>query len=320
MPKKSINDIRVPTYDDLFTNEEQRQEAKLEKIMEVPVEDIQEFKNHPFRVRNDEQMSELVKSVSENGILVPVLVRPHPNGHGYEMISGHRRMNAAMVNGQEKIQAIVKELTDDQATIIMVDSNIQRENILPTERGFAYKMKLDAMIRQSGRPKDNGSQVGNHLKGKKSIEVLAEEERKSKNQIHRFIRLTELIEPLRDMVDGIRSDGKKIAFNPAVELSYLSKENQQLVVKNIEGLDLTPSHAQTIRMKELSRENRLDENVIYSIMTEEKANQKEKLSFKMEDINEYFPKNYTPREKSQDILKLIKRCAKRTNKDQERRK
>lgn len=318
MPKKSINDIRVPTYDDLFTNEEQRQEAKLEKIMEVPVEDIQEFKNHPFRVRNDEQMSELVKSVSENGILVPVLVRPHPNGHGYEMISGHRRMNAAMVNGQEKIQAIVRELTDDQATIIMVDSNIQRENILPTERGFAYKMKLDAMIRQSGRPKDNGSQVGNHLKGKKSIEVLAEEERKSKNQIHRFIRLTELIEPLRDMVDGIRSDGKKIAFNPAVELSYLSKENQQLVVKNIEGLDLTPSHAQTIRMKELSRENRLDENVIYSIMKEEKANQKEKLSFKMEDINEYFPKNYTPREKSEVILKLLKGWAKRRNKEQER--
>ena len=316
MPKKSINDIRVPTYDDLFTNEEQRQEAKLEKIMEVPVEDIQEFKNHPFRVRNDEQMSELVKSVSENGILVPVLVRPHPNGHGYEMISGHRRMNAAMVNGQEKIQAIVRELTDDQATIIMVDSNIQRENILPTERGFAYKMKLDAMIRQSGRPKDNGSQVGNHLKGKKSIEVLAEEERKSKN--HRFIRLTELIEPLRDMVDGIRSDGKKIAFNPAVELSYLSKENQQLVVKNIEGLDLTPSHAQTIRMKELSRENRLDENVIYSIMTEEKANQKEKLSFKMEDINEYFPKNYTPREKSEVILKLLKGWSKRRNKEQER--
>ena len=318
MSKKSINDIRVPTYDDLFTNEEQRQEAKLEKIMEVPVEDIQEFKNHPFRVRNDEQMSELVKSISENGILVPVLIRPHPNGHGYEMISGHRRMNAAMVNGQEKIQAIVRELTDDQATIIMVDSNIQRENILPTERGFAYKMKLDAMIRQSGRPKDNGSQVGNHLKGKKSIEVLAEEERKSKNQIHRFIRLTELIEPLRDMVDGIRSDGKKIAFNPAVELSYLSKENQQFVVKNIVELDLTPSHAQAIRMKELSRENRLDENVIYSIMKEEKANQKEKLSFKMEDINEYFPKNYTPREKSEVILKLLKGWAKRRNKEQER--
>ena len=318
MPKKSINDIRVPTYDDLFTNEEQRQEAKLEKIMEVPVEDIQEFKNHPFRVRNDEQMSELVKSVSENGILVPVLVRPHPNSHGYEMISGHRRMNAAMVNGQEKIQAIVRELTDDQATIIMVDSNIQRENILPTERGFAYKLKLEAMKHQGKRSDITSIQVGQKLKNKYSIEQLAEDVGNTRTQIQRFIRLTELIEPLRDMVDGLRSDGKKIAFNPAVELSYLSKENQQLVVKNIEGLDLTPSHAQTIRMKELSRENRLDENVIYSIMTEEKANQKEKLSFKMEDINEYFPKNYTPREKSEVILKLLKGWAKRRNKDQER--
>ena len=306
------------TYDDLFTNEEQRQEAKLEKIMEVPVEDIQEFKNHPFRVRNDEQMSELVKSVSENGILVPVLVRPHPNGHGYEMISGHRRMNAAMVNGQEKIQAIVRELTDDQATIIMVDSNIQRENILPTERGFAYKLKLDAMKHQGKRSDITSTQVGQKLKNKYSIEQLAEDVGNTRTQIQRFIRLTELIEPLRDMVDGLRSDGKKIAFNPAVELSYLSKENQQLVVKNIEGLDLTPSHAQTIRMKELSRENRLDENVIYSIMTEEKANQKEKLSFKMEDINEYFPKNYTPREKSEVILKLLKGWAKRRNKEQER--
>ena len=263
MSKKSINDIRVPTYDDLFTNEEQRQEAKLEKIMEVPVEDIQEFKNHPFRVRNDEQMSELVKSVSENGILVPVLVRPHPNGHGYEMISGHRRMNAAMVNGQEKIQAIVRELTDDQATIIMVDSNIQRENILPTERGFAYKLKLEAMKHLGKRSDITSTQVGQKLKNKYSIEQLAEDVGNTRTQIQRFIRLTELIEPLRDMVDDLRSDGKKIAFNPAVELSYLSKENQQLVVKNIEGLDLTPSHAQTIRMKELSRENRLDENVIY---------------------------------------------------------
>lgn len=236
MPKKSINDIRVPTYDDLFTNEEQRQEAKLEKIMEVPVEHIQEFKNHPFRVRNDEQMSELVKSVSENGILVPVLVRPHPNGHGYEMISGHRRMNAAMVNGQEKIQAIVRELTDDQATIIMVDSNIQRENILPTERGFAYKLKLDAMKHQGKQISSTSTQVAQKSQNKWSVDILSEEVKQSRDQIRRFIRLTELIEPLRDMVDGIRSDGKKIASNPAVELSYLSKENQQLVVKNIEGL------------------------------------------------------------------------------------
>ena len=237
--------------------------GKTREDNEVPVEHIQEFKNHPFRVRNDEQMSELVKSVSENGILVPVLVRPHPNGHGYEMISGHRRMNAAMVNGQEKIQAIVRELTDDQATIIMVDSNIQRENILPTERGFAYKLKLEAMKHQGKRSDITSTQVGQKLKNKYSIEQLAEDVGNTRTQIQRFIRLTELIEPLRDMVDDLRSDGKKIAFNPAVELSYLSKENQQLVVKNIEGLDLTPSHAQTIRMKELSRENRLDENVIY---------------------------------------------------------
>lgn len=292
--------------------------GKTREDNEVPVEHIQEFKNHPFRVRNDEQMSELVKSVSENGILVPVLVRPHPNGHGYEMISGHRRMNAAMVNGQEKIQAIVRELTDDQATIIMVDSNIQRENILPTERGFAYKLKLDAMKHQGKQISSTSTQVAQKSQNKWSVDILSEEVKQSRDQIRRFIRLTELIEPLRDMVDGIRSDGKKIAFNPAVELSYLSKENQQLVVKNIEGLDLTPSHAQTIRMKELSRENRLDENVIYSIMTEEKANQKEKLSFKMEDINEYFPKNYTPREKSEVILKLLKGWAKRRNKEQER--
>ena len=308
---KPLPKINTSSLDDLFTTEEQRQEAKLEKVVKIPIEDIADFKKHPFNVRLDEEMESLIKSVQENGILVPVLVRPHPNGHGYEMISGHRRMNAAMINGQEKIQAIVRKLTDDQATIIMVDSNIQRENILPTERGFAYKLKLEAMKHQGKRSDITSTQVGQKLKNRYSIEQLAEDVGNTRTQIQRFI-------PLRDMVDGLRSDGKKIAFNPAVELSYLSKENQQLVVKNIEGLDLTPSHAQAIRMKELSRENRLDENVIYSIMTEEKANQKEKLSFKMEDINEYFPKNYTPREKSEVILKLLKGWAKRRNKEQER--
>lgn len=311
MPKKNINDIRIPSYDDLFTNEEQRQEAKLEKIMELPINEIHEFKNHPFKVREDEQMLKLIESVTENGILLPTLVRPSKDGNGYEMVSGHRRMKAAELNGLDKVPAIVRDLTDDQATIIMVDSNIQRETILPSERGFAYKMKLEAMNRQVGRPKEKGSQLGNLLKGKKSIMILADEIGESKNQIHRYIRLTELIEPLRDMVDGVRDDKKKIAFNPAVELSYLSKENQEFVVKYIEELDLTPSHAQAIRMKELSKENRLDENVIYSIMTEIKANQKEKISFKMEDIDEYFPKDYTPRQKSEVILKLLKSWAKK---------
>ncbi|MGN1181851.1 MAG: ParB/RepB/Spo0J family partition protein, partial [Faecalibacillus sp.] len=201
--KKPLPKINTSSLDELFTNEEQRQEAKLEKIMELPISDIQEFKNHPFKVRQDEQMLKLIDSVTENGILVPTLVRPSQDRNGYEMVSGHRRMKAAELNGLDKVPAIVRDLSDDQATIIMVDSNIQRETILPSERGFAYKMKLEAMNRQVGRPKENGSQVGNHLKGKKSIMILADEVGESKNQIHRYIRLTELIEPLRDMVDGL---------------------------------------------------------------------------------------------------------------------
>ncbi len=316
MPKKNINDIRIPSYDDLFTNEEQRQEAKLEKIMELPIDEIHEFKNHPFKVRQDEEMIKLTESITENGILLPTLVRPSPDGKGYEMVSGHRRMKAAEMNGLDKVPAIVRDLTDEQATIIMVDSNIQRETILPTERGFAYKMKLEAMKHQGKRINITSAQVG--PKFKRANEQLAYEVGESINQIKRYIRLTELIEPLRDMVDGLREDKKKIALNPAVELSYLSKENQQFVVKYIEELDLTPSHAQAIRLKELSKINRLDENVIYSILTEIKPNQKEKISFKMEDIDEYFPKDYTPRQKSEVILKLLKSWAKKRNKVQER--
>lgn len=318
MPKKNINDIRIPSYDDLFTNEEQRQEAKLEKIMELPIDEIHEFKNHPFKVRQDEEMIKLTESITENGILLPTLVRPSPDGKGYEMVSGHRRMKAAEMNGLDKVPAIVRDLTDEQATIIMVDSNIQRETILPTERGFAYKMKLEAMKRQGKRVDLTCVQLGHKLEGIKSVEILANEVGESKNQVRRYIRLTELIASLRDMVDGLREDKKKIALNPAVELSYLSKENQQFVVKYIEELDLTPSHAQAIRLKELSKINRLDENVIYSILTEIKPNQKEKISFKMEDIDEYFPKDYTPRQKSEVILKLLKSWAKKRNKEQER--
>ena len=319
MPKKNINDIRIPSYDDLFTNEEQRQEAKLEKIMELPINEIHEFKNHPFKVREDEQMLKLIESVTENGILLPTLVRPSKDGNGYEMVSGHRRMKAAEMNGLDTVPAIVRDLSDEQATIIMVDSNIQRETILPTERGFAYKMKLEAMKHQGRRTDLTSMQVAQKLeKGKWSVNILSNEVGQTKDQIRRFIRLTELIEPLRDMVDGLREDKKKIALNPAVELSYLSKENQQFVVKYIEELDLTPSHAQAIRLKELSKINRLDENVIYSILTEIKPNQKEKISFKMEDIDEYFPKDYTPRQKSEVILKLLKSWAKKRNKEQER--
>ena len=217
MKNRSGEKIKLASIDELLgvVNEE--------SAMEIEISKIHPFKNHPFKVLDDEKMQDLVESVKINGVLTPVLLRMDENEE-YEMVSGHRRMHAAQLAGLTTIPAIVRELSDDDAIVAMVDANIQREELLPSEKAFAYKMKLDAMIRQSGRPKGNGSQVGNHLKGKKSIEVLAEEERKSKNQIHRFIRLTELIEPLRDMVDGIRSDGKKIAFNPAVELSYLSKE------------------------------------------------------------------------------------------------
>lgn len=318
MPKKSIDDIKIPTYDDLFTTEQQRQELKLEKVMNIPINEIHEFKNHPFRVRMDEDMVKLVESIPENGIILPTLVRPSPNGKGYEMVSGHRRMKAAELNQLETIPAIIRDLTDDQATIIMVDSNIQREHILPSERGFAYKMKLDAMKQQGKRSDLTCAQLGHKLKGAKSVEILAQEVGESKNQVKRYIRLTELIEPLRDLVDGIREDKKKIALNPAVELSYLSKEHQEIIVSFIDELNVTPSHAQTIRMKELFKENRLDENVIYSIISEEKPNQKEKLSIKMDTIDKYFPRGFTPKQKENIILKLLDSWAKKRDKEHSR--
>lgn len=312
-------EIELPKFDDIFSSEEERIDEKLEKVMIIPLEDIQEFKDHPFQVRMDEDMLKLKDSITENGVLIPVLVRPNPSGKGYEMVSGHRRLKASDLNGIKEIPAIVRDLTDDQATIIMVDSNIQRENILPTERGFAYRMKLEAMKRQGKRVDLTCSQVGNKLKGKKSLHLLAEDLGESKNQVHRFIRLTVLIPAFRDMVDGLREDGKKIALNPAVELSYLTSEQQEQVMKYVTELDTTPSHAQAIRMKELSRENRLDENVIYTIMTEEKANQIEKLTFKMNEIDKYFPKTYTPRQKQETVMKLLEQWAKhRSEKNQSR--
>lgn len=318
MAKKNVQDIQLPTYDSLFTSEEQRQESKLEKILSISIADIHEFKDHPFKVRMDKDMIKLSESVNENGVLMPTLVRPSPYEDGYEMVSGHRRMKAAELNHMDIIPAIIRDLTDDQATIIMVDSNIQRENILPSERGMAYKMKLEAMKRQGQRTDLTSAQVGQKLKGKYSIEILAEEVGGTRSQIQRYIRLTELIEPLKELVDGLRKDGKKIALNPAVELSYLSKENQEYVVNMINDLELTPSHAQTIRMKELSKEGRLDENVIYSIMSEEKPNQKEKLTLKMEEINRYFPKEYTPKQKSDIIIKLLEGWHRKRNKDHSR--
>lgn len=278
--KDSKKKMNLASLDSIFTTQEERDEAKKEHVINLPIEQIQDFPEHPFKVLDNAEMDDLVKSISVKGVILPTIVRQRKDG-SYEMISGHRRKHAALRAGLTEIPCIIKDLTDDEATILMVDSNIQREEILPSEKAFAYRMKLEAMKHQGKQISSTSTQVAQKSQNKWSVDILSEEVKQSRDQIRRFIRLTELIEPLRDMVDGIRTDGKKIAFNPAVELSYLSKENQQFVVKNIVELDLTPSHAQAIRMKELSRENRLDENVIYSIMKEEKANQKEKLSFKM---------------------------------------
>lgn len=315
MPK-SLPKINTSSLDDLFSTEEQRQDEKLEKVMVISIDEIHEFENHPFRVRMDSDMEKLIDSVKENGVLMPVLVRPSPHQNGYEMVSGHRRQFACIQNGITELQCIVRDLTDNQATIIMVDSNIQRENILPTERGFAYKMKLDAMKQQGKRTDLTSSQVGTKLKRADSI--LAEQIGESRNQIQRYIRLTYLIEPLRDYIDGLSEDGKKLGLSQGVELSYLPEKYQEYIVSSIKDLDILPSHAQSIRLKNLNKENRLDENVIYSILTEEKANQKEKLSFTMEEINEFFPKNYTPRQKKEVIHKLLKGWSQKRNRQMER--
>ena len=313
---KPLPKINTSSLDDLFTTEEQRQDAKLEKVIKIPIDDIADFKKHPFNVRLDEEMESLIKSVQENGILVPVLVRPNQKGNGYEMVSGHRRKFAMIQNGATEIDAIVRDLDDDQATIIMVDSNIQRENILPSERGFAYKMKLDAMKHQGKRVDLTSSQVG--TKSSRADAQLAEEEGKSRNQIQRYIRLTYLVKPLRDMVDGISEDGSKIALNPAYELSFLKVDEQNELVQCIQDTLATPSLAQAQELKRLSQKNELNEDKMVDMLMDVKPNQKEKLSLKMEEINKYFPKSYTPMQKKDIIIKLLGDWAKRKDKSMER--
>ena len=308
-------DLGLPTYEEsLFSTEEQRQEAKLEKVMKIPINEIHAFKNHPFHVRQDEEMQKLIDSVHENGILIPVLVRPDKDGNGYEMISGHRRKFALEYNGAKEIDAIVRDLDDDQATIIMVDSNVQRENILPTERGFAYRMKLEAMKHQGKRTDLTSSQVGTKLK--RADDLLADQVGESRNQIQRFIRLTYLVKPLRDMVDGIHEDGFTIALNPAYELSFLTIKEQNELVQIIQDTLATPSLSQSQEMKRKSQDGSLSPDTMMDMLLTEKPNQKEKLSFKMEEINKYFPRSYTPNQKKELIIKLLGEWQKKKEKAQ----
>jgi len=296
MPKRKEINLNLPAVDDLFTTQEQRQELELEKVVMLSPDSILDFPNHPFQVRQDEEMRQLVDSIKEHGILVPTLVR-YNKDRELEMVAGHRRKFAGKLAGIKEIPCIIRELTDDEATIIMVDSNLQREKILPSEKAFAYKMKLEAMRRQVGRPpKDNSAPMVQNFEGKTSRQILGEEMGESHEQVRRYIRLTFLISPILQMVDD-----SKIAFRPAVELSYLPKEKQEYLFDMIECEDCTPSLAQAIKMKKLEQEEKLNEDVIYSIMMEEKPNQVEQFKIPKKKIAKYFPSG-TPKEKMEDTI------------------
>ena len=288
-------DLGMTPLDDLFSTDESRAEAQLEKVVTLNPADISDFPNHPFKVKQDEAMAEMVDSVKQYGVLVPALVRPKADG-GYEMVAGHRRKCAATLAGITEMPCIVRNLTDDEATIIMVDSNLQRETILPSEKAFAYKMKLEAMKRQGERTDLTSSPLDKKLRGLTSAQRVSQKSGDSQPQIYRFIRLTELIPPVLDMVDS-----GKIAFRPAVELSYLSKEQQQSLYDTMECEDCTPSLAQAIKMKEFSRDGKLTEEVILSIMQEEKPNQREQFKMPKERISKYFAPG-TPAQKIEDTI------------------
>ena len=295
MAKSNASEM-LTSLDSLFTTQEQRDEAKRDSVQDIPISQISDFPEHPFKVKQDEAMLEMVESVRQYGVLVPGLVRQLEDG-SYQMVSGHRRKMASELAGRDTIPCIVRDLTDDEAVIIMVDSNLQRERVLPSEKAFAYKMKLDAMKRQVGRPsKENSVPVGQNFEGKTSRELLADKSPDSNTQIQRYIRLTELIPPVLDMVDS-----GKIAFRPAVELSYLSKEQQQSLYDTMECEDCTPSLAQAIKMKEFSRDGKLTEEVILSIMQEEKPNQREQFKMPKERISKYFAPG-TPAQKIEDTI------------------
>ena len=298
-------DLGMTPLDDLFSTDESRAEAQLEKVVTLNPADISDFPNHPFKVKQDEAMAEMVDSVKLYGVLAPALVRPKADG-GYEMVAGHRRKCAATLAGITEMPCIVRNLTDDEATIIMVDSNLQRETILPSEKAFAYKMKLEAMKRQGQRSDLTSTPLEPKLKGSRSNEELAASSPDSRSQIQRYIRLTELIPPVLDMVDS-----GKIAFRPAVELSYLSKEQQQSLYDTMECEDCTPSLAQAIKMKEFSRDGKLTVEVILSIMQEEKPNQREQFKMPKERISKYFAPG-TPAQKIEDtIIKALELYRKR---------
>lgn len=297
------------TIDDFFTNQEERDAQKLERVQKIRITQISSFPNHPFKVKDDEKMFETVESVKQHGVLVPAIVRPKEDGT-YEMVSGHRRKRACELAQIEEIPCIVRNLTDDEATIIMVDSNLQREQIMPSERAFAYKMKLDAMKRQGQRNDLTCNQVGYKLAGKKSVEVLAEEIGESKSQIQRYIRLTYLIPELLKFVDNHYLKDKEnmtMALAPAIEISYLSNNEQDMLLEAMETSLATPSTPQAKRLREESEKGTLNEETIQNILYEEKPNQKEQVKFTYDRVKKYFPKGYTIQQMEGVIEKLLQK-------------
>lgn len=311
--KSSAKNINLTSVDDLFSTEESRADAGREKVMDIPLTELFPFKDHPFKVKDDEAMADTVESIKEYGVLVPAIARPRDEG-GYELVAGHRRHRASELAGLKTMPVIVRNLDDDAATIIMVDSNLQRENILPSEKAFAFKLKLDAIKRQGERTDLTCTQVGHKLnEGKKSVEIVAEQAGSSRNQVQRYVRLTELIPELLDMVDD-----KKIAFNPAVELSYLKPEEQRNLLEAMDMEQATPSLSQAQRLKKFSAEGKCTLEAMCAIMSEEKKSEVDKVTLSSDKLRKYFPKSYTPQKMEETILKLLETWHKKRTQQQER--
>lgn len=304
--RKSDFTLQMNSLDELFSSQEERDDAKLERVKEIPLTELHPFKDHPFKIQNDDEMKRLMESIQKFGTLTPALARPLPEG-GYELISGHRRLAACQVLGIETMPVIIREMSDDEAVIAMVDANLQREHILPSEKAFAYKMKLEAIKHQG----ITSRQVGEKLL---SVTQVSKESDDSERQVQRYIRLTYLIPELLEMVD----DGK-IAFNPAVEISYLEQSEQRALLNATELNDCTPSHAQSIRLKKLSQEGVLQDQTIYDILAEQKPNQQEQYKFKREDIRKYFPKSYTDKQVCDTVIKLLEQWQRRRERDRDSR-
>ena len=303
--------LALKGLDDLFSTEENRQEEQREQVQQIPIDDLHPFTNHPFKVLDDEAMTRTVESIAQYGVLAPLIARPRPGSDGYEIISGHRRQYAAKLAGLDTLPVIVRQMSDDAAVILMVDSNLQREHILPSERALAYKMKLDAMRRTSGRPsKENVSQIGTQ---KRSDQIMAEELGESRNQIQRFIRLTNLVPELLDMVDE-----KKIAFNPAVELSYLDESQQRDFLEAMEDTQNAPSLSQAQQLKKMAQQSEFSYEKAFDVMGQEKKSEKDTVTIKNETLRKYFPRSYTPKQMEEKIIQLLDAWQKKQQRRNER--